>query len=123
MLPRITLLALAVVMSIFGCDGGNSVECRQRGAALSKRVEELKQKAQAALKIGSSKAEVSRFYKENDIPLDFDQFGATGTIRTSGCSPFGCGSNDAIIGVRVELDREAKVKKEPHVMAMYTDCL
>jgi len=121
--PAISIFTLAVVVTISSCGGGNSVQCRQRGAALSRRVEELKQKAQAALKIGSSKTEVTQFFKQNDIPLDFDQFGASGTIRTTGCSPFGCGSNDAIIGVRVYLDQKGAVKKEPVVISMCTDCL
>src|SRR5215470_12194283 len=103
------MLALFITAAFIACGGGSSVACRQRGAALHNRMEEIKRKAYDALKIGTTKAGVIQFYAENNIPLTFDQFGAKGTIHTSGCSPFGCGSNDAIIGVRVDLDQKGSV--------------
>ena len=118
-----TLLVLLMIGGLSSCGGGNSAECRHRAAALNARVEEIKHKAHDTLKIGSTRDEVTRFYNENDIPLTFDRSGARGTIGTTGCSPVGCGSNDAIIGVSVPLDSSGKVNAEPYVMAMYTDCL
>lgn len=123
MRPVTAILMLLIIAGLCSCGGGSSVACKQRGAALNARVQEIRHKAHDALKIGSTRAEVTQFFKENNIPLDFDQFGASGTIATSGCSPVGCGSNDAIIGVRVPLDPSGRVKGEPYVMAMYTDCL
>lgn len=117
------ILLLVITAALFACGGGNSPECKQRAAELNRRVEVLKQKAHEALKIGGKRDVVERFYKDNQIPFSFGKFGASGAIHTSGCSPRGCGSNDAIIVVEVPLDQEGKVKNEVSIMAAYTDCL
>ena len=49
---------------------------------------------------------------------------AIGTLYTTGgCSPFGCGSDRLLIGVRVRVDADGTVIGEPEVVSMYTDCL
>ena len=118
-----TIFLLVITGVLFACGGGNSPECQSREAILQRRIEVLRNKAQEALKIGATREDVKRFFADNKIPLSFDQFGATGTLYTSGCSPRGCGLNDAIIGVRIPLDQEGKVRAEATVIGMYTDCL
>jgi hypothetical protein len=46
-----------------------------------------------------------------------------GTLYTSGCGPLGCGTDSALIGVRVKLDSAGAVAEKPTVVGMYTDCL
>ena len=100
-----------------------SKSCKERGVAFDRRVESIKQDAHAQLKIGTKTAEVSRFFTEHDIPFTIVDSEVTGTLNTSGCSPLGCGTDSALIGVRVNVDRAGTVTAEPIVVGMYTDCL
>lgn len=97
--------------------------CKQRGMEFDERVERIRREAHDKLKIGTQKNDVIQFFSENNIPLRFVRSSATGEIRTSGCAPFGCGLDTALIGVRVQLDEAGDVKSEPVVVGMYTDCL
>jgi hypothetical protein len=97
--------------------------CKQRGAAYTGRVEKLKREAHEKLKIGTKKDGVIRFFKENGIPVTFSREEATGTIHTTGCAPRGCGSDDALIGLRVKVNEAGTVVAEPVVGAIYTNCL
>jgi hypothetical protein len=97
--------------------------CKQRGAAYEKQVENIKQDAQNQLKIGTKKADVAKFFSEHSIPFDFFEFEARGTLSTSGCAPFGCGADSALIGVSVKLSQAGVVTEEPKVVALYTDCV
>lgn len=86
-------------------------------------MEKLKKDAHQTLKIGAKKQDVIRFFAENDIPVTFVEGEATGTIYTAGCAPSGCGSDDALLGLRVKVDDEGTVISEPVVGAIYTNCL
>jgi len=97
--------------------------CKQRGAALTERVNRIRHEANDKPRIGARKNDVINFFAENGIPLTFDRSSASGSLMTSGCAPFGCGLDSALIGVRVDLDEEGAVKSEPVVVGMYTDCL
>ena len=97
--------------------------CKQRGAAYDARVEKLKRDAQEKLKVGTKKDVVIRFFKENGIPVTFTRDEASGTIYTTGCAPKGCGSDDALTGLRVKVDPAGTVVAEPVVGAIYTNCL
>jgi hypothetical protein len=101
----------------------HSAACKHRGAALSARVETLKREAHERLKVGTKKDAVIRFFAENDIPVTFNGDEASGTVSTSGCAPSGCGSDAALLGLRVKVDEAGTVISEPDVGAMYTDCL
>jgi len=121
--PVLVLLAMLI-----GCDGCvfyryHSAACKQRGAAYRARVEKLRTDAQQNLKIGTKKEDVIRFFSENGIPLTFAGDEATGTIYTTGCAPSGCGSDDALLGLRVQVDKVGTVISEPVVGAIYTNCL
>jgi len=100
-----------------------SGSCKERGAVFDRRVESIKQDAYEHLKIGTKKDEVSRFFTEHRIPFTIAVSEVTGTLYTSGCSPRGCGTDSALIGVRVNVDRTGTVTGEPTVVGMYTDCL
>ena len=122
---KIALVALttAVVgVSAFGIRQHRSrVECKQRGVELERRVKSIKQDAHERLRIGTKKDDVARFFAEHGIPFEIIESEATGTIYTSGCAPFGCGTDAALIGVRVKLDSSGAVAEEAKVVSLYTD--
>jgi len=95
-------------------------------------VERLEKDAHENLKIGTKKEDVIRFCKENGLPVDFVKvpyehsgkvYEAAGTIYTTGCAPSGCGSDDALLALRVNVDAAGTVISEPVVGAIYTNCL
>ncbi|HEX7289183.1 MAG TPA: hypothetical protein VF532_23565 [Candidatus Angelobacter sp.] len=102
-----------------------SPDCKQRGKAYGIRVESLKRDARTALRIGTHREDVIRFFQENGLPVSFDKGMSEyeGTIYTKGCAPSGCGSDDALLGLRVKVDSTGTVVGEPHVGAIYTNCL
>jgi hypothetical protein len=100
-----------------------STACKQRGVAYQARVKSLERAALGQLKIGTKKEDVIRFFAENKFPITFDRSSATGTIYTLGCSPNGCGTDEALIGLRVDLDEAGNVKSKPVVVGIYTNCL
>jgi hypothetical protein len=101
----------------------HSAACKQRGAEYKARVETLKREAHEQLKIGTKKDAVVGFFAENGIPVTFSRDEASGTIYTSGCAPTGCGSDAALLGLRVKVDEAGTVIAEPVVGALYSDCL
>ena len=102
----------------------SQTDCEQRNAAFNRRIENLKRDAHERLRIGTKKADVSQFFKEHDIPLTLTESEAIGTLYTSGgCAPLGCGTNRALIGVRVKIDAGGAVTDEPVVLGMYVDCV
>jgi hypothetical protein len=102
-----------------------SAACKERGKASGIRVERLKRDARTALRIGTHREDVIRFFQENGLPVSFDKMMSEyeGTIHTKGCAPAGCGSDDAVLGLRVKVDSTGTVVGEPVVGAMYTNCL
>ncbi|MGA3012216.1 MAG: hypothetical protein ABSD72_18315 [Terracidiphilus sp.] len=97
--------------------------CKLRGDAFDSRARTLEREAHAKLTIGTRKDSVIHFFAENGIPVTFTRDEASGTIYTSGCSPVGCGTDNALLGVRVGLDEKGSVISEPVIGSMYTDCL
>ena len=98
-------------------------DCKKRSAAFSREIETIKRDAQEQLKIGANKADVARFFAEHDMRYVISEFDGSGTLKTAGCAPFFCGSDSALIGVRVKLSAAGTVAAEPIVMNLYTDCL
>ena len=123
LLASVMLLLAAVLVSCFPFYRYQSAACRQRGAAYAARVEQLKRDAHEKLSIGAKRDAVIRFFAENGIPLAFVGGEATGTISTIGCAPAGCGTDAALLGLRVRVDNKGTVIAEPVVGALYTDCL
>jgi hypothetical protein len=99
------------------------IECKQRSAVFARQIESIKHDAHERLKIGTKKADVARFFAEHSIPFTISESEVRGTLLTSGCAPFACGSDSALIGVRVKLDQAGTVTEEPTVVDLYTDCL
>ena len=97
--------------------------CKKRGAEFARQLKAIEQDAHEQLKIGTRTEDVSRFFAEHGIPFTVVESEAIGTLNTSGCAPFGCGTDSALIGVRVKLDRMGTVTGEPKVVDLYTDCL
>jgi hypothetical protein len=118
-----TVIVVALLCALMTGCRYRSTACKQRGVAYNARVESLERAALEQLKIGTKKENVVRFFAENKFPLSFDKSGATGTIYTTGCSPFGCGTDEALIGIRVDLDEAGNVKSKPVVVGFYTNCL
>lgn len=126
MQPKLPTAGLVIVLLIssVGClYRHHSTACKQRGAAYSARVEALKREAHEKLNIGSKKDAVVRFFVENGIPVTFSRDEASGTISMSGCAPSGCGSDAALLGLRVKVDEAGTVVSEPDVGALYINCL
>jgi hypothetical protein len=88
-----------------------------------REVESLKRDAAGELKIGTNKNDVARFFAEHKIPFAILESEAYGSLRASGCSPLGCGTDAAFIGVRVQLDGVGTVTEGAKVFGMYQDCL
>jgi hypothetical protein len=97
--------------------------CKERDAAYHARVERLERDAHEKLKIGTKRDAVASFFAENGIPVTFSADEASGTVYTSGCAPKGCGTDAALLGLRVKVDDAGTVVSEPVVGALYSDCL
>lgn len=123
-LKRKTAIAAAILVVAGGTWFAlKKIKCKRHGAVFARRVESIEHDARERLKIGTKNADVSRFFVEQGIPFEILESEAIGTLRTSGCAPLGCGTDSAIIGVRVKLDGAGTVTGEPKVVGMYTDCL
>jgi len=99
------------------------IACNERGAAFALQVERIEHDAKEKLSIGTKNGDVSRFFAEHSIPLQIVESEAIGTLYTVGCGPLGCGTDSALIGVRVKLDSAGAVAEKPEVVGMYTSCL
>ena len=123
LLPAVVGLVMVLNTPVGCLHRSRSATCKQRGDAYSARVETLKREAHEKLKIGTKKDAVTHFFAENGIPVTFNRDEASGTIYTSGCAPSGCGSDTALLGLRVKVDEAGTVVSEPLVGAIYTNCL
>jgi hypothetical protein len=101
----------------------HSTACQQRGKAYEARIETLKRDARERLRIGTPKEDVMRFFKEQGLPVSLYGDEYEGTIYTDGCAPAGCGSDAALLGLRIKADSSGAVAGEPIVGAIYTNCL
>ena len=126
---RFALAFVIVLAGVVGWFGIKQYRCKRRNAEFSRRIEIVEKDAREQLKVGTKKDAVARFYQQHEIPFEvvrFDDTGfqAIGTLYTiGGCAPLGCGTDDALIGVRVNVDAEGTVTGEPKVVSMYTNCL
>jgi hypothetical protein len=122
-------IALICVLGWLGLDRYRSwTACKRREAEFDHRADVLERDADQRLGIGTKKSEVIQFFAEHGLPIEFleigTQFVATGQVYTTGCAPaFACGSDRALLGLRVEVDPQGTVKSKPQVVPMYTDCL
>jgi hypothetical protein len=119
----LALVGAIIVIAGVAWYGIERYRCNRRRAAFARQVESLRQGTHEQLKVGTTKADVARFFTEHSIPLRIEGVYASGSIQTSGCAPFGCGTDSASISVHVRLDRTGSVTEEPTVSAFYTDCL
>jgi hypothetical protein len=87
------------------------------------RAEKLNQDARDGLVIGTKREAVVRFFEEHGLPVTFANGEASGTISVMGCAPRGCGSDAALLGLRVKVDLDGTVIGAPVIGAIYIDCL
>jgi hypothetical protein len=110
MILNITIAVGAVVLagaSRFGWKQYRKhIACRDRRAAFARQIKSIEQAAHEQLKIGTKREDVSRFFTERGISFAIVESKAFGTLETLGCAPFGCGTDAALIGVRVNLDSD-----------------
>jgi hypothetical protein len=99
------------------------LDCKRRSAAFVQQVDDIRREAREELKIGAGKADIARFYEKRGIHFLMSDSEATGTLLTSGCSPLGCGTDEALIGVRVKVNKQGTVTEEPQVVDLYANCL
>jgi hypothetical protein len=124
LLPATVCLVVMLPISSADClYRYRSTACKQRGSVYSAKVEKLKRDAQEKLRVGTKKDAVIRFFDENGIPVTFSRHEASGTIYTTGCAPSGCGSDAALLGLRVEVDETGTVLSEPVAGTLYTNSL
>jgi hypothetical protein len=116
------IVAIVAIMG-FSWLGFRKYRCSQRGAVLRLQVGGLKRDAQQTLKIGSDKTELEHFFTAHGVSFSIVDSQAFGSIQTTGCAPFGYGSDAAFITIRVKVDGLGSVKQEPIVGAVYKDCL
>lgn len=117
-------IVAAIIVVGSGWFGVKHYRCKQRNEAFARRIESIKQDAREQLKIGTKKADVARFFYAHGIPFELAGSEAIGTlITTGGCAPLGCGTDRALIDVRMRIDTDGTTTDEPVVMAMYVDCL
>ena len=102
---------------------GITVPSKQRGAGYEARVEKLRNDTRQSLKVGTKKEDVFRFFAENGIPAALLDDEISGTVHTIGCAPSGCGSDDALLALRVKVDKAGTTVSDPLVGAIYTNCL
>jgi hypothetical protein len=121
--PFITAIVTIVLIGGGGWFGLKRYRCQQRSAAFRQKIEMIRADAHERLKIGAARAEVSGFFAEHNIPFRALDSEAYGVLHTTGCAPLGCGTDEAIIGVRVQLDVTGSVTQQPRVVATYTSCL
>ena len=120
---KMTGLAFIVIVSILGmwwCR--REQECRRRNGQLTAQKESVRIALSRALPRGSTLDQVNAFYSKISVEPFTLGSERNGTIYTSGCGPFRCGSDAALIGITVKLDSNERVEST-NVMAMYTDCL
>lgn len=124
---RFVLIAFAAMtlLNFWGCllSRHPNAACKLRERSYQERAEKLKADAHTALAVGTRKDAVVRFFEENGLPVTFTSSEASGTIHVLGCAPSGCGSDDAILGLRVKVDEAGTVTSEPVVGGIYTNCL
>ena len=120
---RLAIFAVLVAIVCVSWFGLRQYNCQQRNAAFGRQVETIKQDAHAQIKAGTKKSDVARFFAGHNIPFRVSESLASGFIKTSGCAPFGCGSDVAVINVRVKLDETGAATEEPAVVGLYTNCL
>ena len=125
--PRAKIaIAVAVIaaVSVVIWSGLKAIACNRRNAVFTRKIESFKRESREQLKIGTKKAEVSRFFTEHGMLPSLLKSEVFGTIYTVGCAPaIACGTDRALIGVRVKVDSEGAVTDEPKVVSLYTDCL
>jgi hypothetical protein len=98
--------------------------CERTNGEFTGRIEAMKQDAREQLKIGTRKAGVSQFFTEHGMTFGVRGLEVSGQLYTTGgCAPVGCGTDRALIGVRVKIAQDGTVTGDPEVVAMYLDCL
>jgi hypothetical protein len=121
---RVAAAAAIVLVASASWFGIKQYRCKQRNAAFSRRIKIIEQDSRKQLKVGTKKNEVARFYTEHGIPFEVVGSEAIGTLYTTGgCAPLGCGTDRALIGVRVRVDANGAVAGDPEVVDMYTGCM
>jgi hypothetical protein len=85
------------------------IPCKEHDAAFARQLESIKQQAHEQLKVGTKKADVSRFFAEHGLPLGStpgSESEAVGMLQTAACAREHCGDG-VIIEVRVKVDPAA----------------
>lgn len=119
-----TILAIVCVLVALMALGLYRSHIRRaaRNAVFRVLVERLKSDASDQLRIGVDKAQAVRFFSEHHMQVDFHLGEASGSLQTTGCAPFGCSKDTALIQVHVSVDSQGTVTDHPRVIGMYTDC-
>ena len=98
------------------------IACAERDAAFERKLESIKQDARERLKIGTKRADVSRFFTDHGMTFGGSSASEVmGTLQTTACAPDHCGDG-VLLGIRVKLDLADTVTEKPIVESLYSDC-
>jgi hypothetical protein len=126
-IATLIIIVVAITVASLGWFGlkyyRSRIDCQRRREVHVQQIEDIRRDAEARLGPGTTKEDVARFFKDHSIRLFTSNNEATGTLETSGCAPWGCGSDAGIIGVRVKIDSAGTVTEAPTVVDLYTNCL
>jgi hypothetical protein len=123
-LARVVLVIVPLLLfssSCFPYRYHNSA-CKQRGAALSARLDNLRHDADEQLTIGTKKDALIRFCETHGLSLTLTANQAMGDFSAKGCAPSGCGTDDFMGGLRVAVDKDGTVTGKPSVGGIYSNC-
>jgi hypothetical protein len=98
----IVIVSAIAVVAVLIWLGRRHYNCERRSSAFNRQIESIKVEAHERLKPGTKKADIKRFFVERNIPFFIYENEFRGTLQSSGCAPFGCGTDAAIIGVSVQ---------------------
>lgn len=124
----LVVVSVAIVFAFQSYRHQRHIECMTRDAVFRRRIRDLNMEAQQQLKVGTKKESVAHFFEQHKMESVITKFASSrlayGAIHTiGGCSPLGCGTDNAVIAVEVYLDKEDTVISAPRVGGGYIDCL
>src|SRR3954470_8780419 len=102
---RILIAIIVLVLCALGVLRVRAVRaCHARGLAVNSRIKSIETAADSKLHVGSSKDDVVNFFRAIDFPVVLIKGQAYGSVKALSCSPFGCGTDEIMIRVQVDLD-------------------
>jgi len=124
------ILAAIFVVVLAGCTClsvtylHSRTACKRSNIDFQRRIDALQLELTKNILRGTTKKDVERFLSDHHFSVIFNRNQAIGTMSSSGgCAPFGCGTNEILLGVTIRLDSNGSVAEVPQIQTMFTDCM